>query len=338
MQRTPIADERVLVTGAAGFIGSHLVEALLRSGHHVVGVDRRAPTQDAAARENLARTPRDGRFTFERLDLVTDDLSDVVRHCGVVFHLAGIPGVRASWGERFTEYVNANILGTARLLDAVERAGVRRLVFASSSSVYGCTDRPSRETDATAPISPYGVTKLAAEQLCLAHSRRTDTELTVCALRYFTVYGPRQRPDMAIGRILTAALEDSPVTIYGDGGQRREFTYVSDVVTATIAAGRVPVPPPIVNVGGGASVTMTEVLKLAEELTGRTMPVTPAAPQHGDVNATQADLTVAYTALDDRPTVDLPDGMARHVRWLHSLDPQRRRALLLSSGGPQCAS
>ncbi len=330
-----VAHGRVLVTGAAGFIGSHLVEALLRSGHQVLGVDRRAPTDNAMARVNLAGSLGDARFTFAPLDLVADDLVDAVADCGAVFHLAGIPGVRASWGERFGDYVAANIMGTARLLNACEQAKVGRLVFASSSSVYGSVEGPSRETDATRPISPYGVTKLAAEQLCLAHSRRLDTGLVVCALRYFTVYGPRQRPDMAIGRVLTAALDDVPIELYGDGGQRREFTYVSDVVTATMAAARVPAPPPIVNVGGGASVTMSDVLKLAEELTGRPVPVVSAAAQAGDVTATEADLTLARAALDYQPVVGLEDGMARHLRWLETVGPQQRRALLHPPGRPR---
>jgi nucleoside-diphosphate-sugar epimerase len=249
---------RVLVTGAAGFIGSHLTEALLRTGHEVVGLDRRDPRTHSTAAVNLAGVLDHPRFTFRAADIVTGDLSEAVRGCDTVYHLAGLPGVRASWGERFAEYVAVNINGTARVLEAAATAGVRRLVFASSSSVYGSVVRPSRESDMTRPISPYGVSKLAAEQLCLANAARGD--LSVCALRYFTVYGPRQRPDMAIGRVLAAVLDGAAMTLFGDGGQQREFTYVSDVVAATMAAGAAPDPAPIVNVGGGASVTMLEVV------------------------------------------------------------------------------
>jgi nucleoside-diphosphate-sugar epimerase len=319
----------VLVTGAAGFIGSHLVEALLRSGYRVVGVDRRSPAANPTAATNLAGSLGDRAFTFIGLDVTTGDLTAPMRRCEAVFHLAAIPGVRASWGRRFEEYVTANIVGTARLLHACEQAGVRRLVFASSSSVYGGIDRPSRETDVTRPVSPYGVTKLAAEQLCLAHMGRRDSGLTVCGLRYFTVYGPRQRADMAMSRVLTAALDGVPLRLYGDGMQRREFTYVSDVVAATLAAARVPQPPPVVNVGGGESVTMTEVLKIAEGLTGRPVPVVPAGTQAGDVAATEADLTLARVALGYRPEVSLAEGMARHIEWLRAIGPERRHTLLL---------
>jgi nucleoside-diphosphate-sugar epimerase len=317
------AGGRVLVTGAAGFIGSHLVDALLHGGYRVFGVDRRSPSQDATAAANLADALCHPRFSFARLDVAVDDLGGQLDGCRAVFHLAAIPGVRASWGERFNEYVTANIVGTARLLQACERAGVPRLVYASSSSVYGSAWRPSRETDPTGPISPYGVTKLAAEQLCLAHAQRHDTGLRVCALRYFTVYGPRQRPDMAIGRLLTAALDGVPLQLYGDGSQRREFTYVSDVVTATIAAAQVPEPPPVVNVGGGTSRTMTEVLTLAAELTGKPVPVVRTAAQPGDVSTTEADLTLARAALAYQPQVDLAQGMARQIDWLRTAQPRQ---------------
>ena len=318
---------RVLVTGAAGFIGSHLVDALLATGHEVVGVDRRSPVDELTAEVNLAEALATPGFSFVPLDLTTAELAPVVRGCEVVFHLAGIPGVRSSWGAQFGEYVTSNILATARLLEVCERSGVRRIVVASSSSVYGTVRRASRESDPTRPISPYGVTKLAAEQLCLAHAHRRDTTLSAAGLRYFTVYGPRQRADMAIGRVLTAALDGLPLELYGDGSQRREFTYVSDVVAATIAAGWAHRPPPVVNVGGGASVTMSEVVELAGELAGSPVPVVRAAAQAGDVSMTEADLTVARAALGYQPTVGLRDGMARHLDWLRSVGSQRRRAL-----------
>jgi nucleoside-diphosphate-sugar epimerase len=327
-----VTSGHVLVTGAAGFIGSHLVEALSRSCHRVLGVDRRSPDHDPVAAVNLARSRDTARFTFVPLDLATDDLTAVVDRCAVVFHLAGLAGVRNSWGGRFDEYVTANITGTARLLDACRRAGVRRLVFASSSSVYGSAGRPSQEADAIRPLSPYGVTKLAAEQLCLAHARRPDTELTVSALRYFTVYGPRQRADMAIGRVLVAALDRVPLELYGDGTQRREFTYVTDAVAATIAAAHAESPPPVVNVGGGASVTMKEVLRVAADLTGGPVPVVPSGPQPGDVTTTQADLSLAWAALGYQPRVGLFEGMSRQLDWLRGLGAQGRRAMLSANG------
>jgi nucleoside-diphosphate-sugar epimerase len=324
---------RVLVTGAAGFIGSHLVDALLAAGDEVTGVDRRSPSAVPLATGNLAAALTAPQFAFTTLDLASGDVTSLVEGCDTVFHLAAVPGVRQSWGPRFAEYVHANITATACLLDACERAGVRRLVVASSSSVYGAVTGPSRETDAPQPISPYGVTKLAAEQLCLAYARRPDTTLTVSALRYFTVYGPRQRADMAIGRVLVAALDGLPLELYGDGKQRREFTYVADVVAATVAASRVPTPPPIANVGGGASVTMIEVLRLAEALTGRPVPVLAAEHQPGDVTVTEADLTVARASLGYEPAVGLADGMSRQLDWLTSLGAAGRRALYVAPGG-----
>jgi nucleoside-diphosphate-sugar epimerase len=243
---------RVVVTGAAGFIASHLVDALLRRGHEVIAADRRSVHNDMLAAVNLTLSVDHPRLRLHTIELVTEDLSHLLTGADTVFHLASVPGVRNSWGSRFDDYVTSNIVATHRLLSACEHTGVRRLVYASSSSVYGMSNGPSRETDPTGPISPYGVTKLAAEQLCLAHAGRPDTRLTVAALRYFTVYGPRQRPGMAISQVLLAALTGISVPLYGDGLQRREFTYVDDVVAATLAAATAEV----INVGGGSSVTM----------------------------------------------------------------------------------
>jgi nucleoside-diphosphate-sugar epimerase len=327
---------RVLVTGAAGFIGSHLVEKLLRSGYEVIGVDRRDPGTDPAAAVNLSGVLDHPGWRFVHADIADGELAGAMAGCAAVYHLAGIPGVRSSWGERFEEYVRTNVLGTARVIDAVTRAGVPRLVYASSSSVYGSVVRPSREDDMTRPISPYGVTKLAGEQLCLASATR-HRDLSVCTLRYFTVYGPRQRPDMAIGRVITSALDGAPMTLFGDGGQQREFTYVADVVAATVAAGTVPEPAPIVNVGGGASVTMTEVVKLAEKLTGRTVPLDVTDRQPGDVAVTGAVLDVAEQSLGYRATTGLETGMRHQMEWLRQRGPNGRRAWRTEKE-PQCAS
>jgi nucleoside-diphosphate-sugar epimerase len=317
---------KVLVTGAAGFIGSHLVEALLARGVTVVGLDRRRLGEHALAQENLAAAAGNPRFTPLCLDLYTDQLDEAVAGCDTVFHLAARPGVRASWGSEFLDYAQANVLGTHRLLGACVRSGVSRLVYASSSSVYGPADRPSREDDPTCPVSPYGVSKLAAEQLCLAYARRPDSRLSVVALRYFTVYGPRQRPDMAIGRLLFAAYTGFPVTIFGDGSQRREFTYISDVVAATISAAHVDTRYAVVNVGGGASVSMLGAIEAASKVTGRQVPVKVADAQAGDVPATSADLTLAGRLLGYWPTVGLHEGMARQSAWLVNLSRDRLAA------------
>jgi nucleoside-diphosphate-sugar epimerase len=317
---------QVLVTGAAGFIGSHLVDALLARGIRVVGLDRRRLGEHALADENLARATASPMFSPYCLDLAVDHLDKAVAGCDTVFHLAARPGVRPSWGREFLDYTQANVLGTHRLLDACTRQGVRRLVVASSSSVYGPADRPSREDDATCPVSPYGVSKLAAEQLCLAYARRAGSPLSVVALRYFTVYGPRQRPDMAMGRVLFAAYTGFPITLFGDGSQRREFTYVTDVISATVAAAHLDTQAALVNVGGGASVSMLAVIDEAARVTGRQVPVKVVAAQPGDVPTTAADLTRAGRLLGYWPTVGLREGLARQAAWLVNLPSERLAA------------
>jgi len=310
------ASRRVLVTGASGFIASHVVSALLDSGHDVVAVDRRAPAFDAVARSNIGDALGHPRLTFVPGDLNVLELDRLADGCDTVFHLAAVPGVRSSWGQQFAEYAASNIMATHRLLAACERVGTRRLVFASSSSVYGPASRPSRETDVTCPVSPYGISKLAAEQLCLSHARRPDTTLTAVALRYFTVYGPRQRADMAITRVLSAALTGQRIELYGDGTQRRDFTFVSDVVDATLAAASIDADAVAVNVGGGSSVSMLDIIQMAERVTERSVQVRPTGAQPGDVSATAADLTLARVLLDYEPKVPLLDGLSRHATWL----------------------
>lgn len=314
------------MTGAAGFIGSHLVEGLIARDVHVHALDRRQFGVDAIADENLGGVAAHPLCAPIWADLTHDDLNDAVEGCDTVFHLAARPGVRESWGEDFDDYLRSNVHGTRRLLEACVRGGVRRLVFASSSSVYGPGQRPSRETDPTCPVSPYGVSKLAAEQLSLAYARRADSDLTVVALRYFTVFGPRQRPDMAIGRLLFAASTGLPIEIYGDGSQRRDFTYVTDVVEATIAAAGADVTAAVINVGSGTSTAMHQVVELVAHVTGRPVPITAVATQPGDVRATAADLTEARRVLDYRPTVELREGIARQSAWLVNLPPSRLAA------------
>jgi nucleoside-diphosphate-sugar epimerase len=307
----------VVVTGAAGFIGSHLTDALLTRGTDVIGADRRSFTDDVAAR-NLANAIETPGLRLRTLDLSVDRLDGLVADATTVFHLAAVPGVRESWAERFDDYVASNIVATQRLLAACERAGVARFVFASSSSVYGPASRPSREGDPTYPMSPYAATKLAAENLCLAHAARTDTTMSVAVLRYFTVYGPRQRASMGISRVLSAILTGEQVPLYGDGQQRREFTYVDDIVEATLTAATVSddIDGEVVNIGGGQSVSMVKVIRLAGEIAGRRVAVRPEAAQAGDVEATAADLSRAQRLLGYRPGVDLREGMRRQLTWM----------------------
>jgi nucleoside-diphosphate-sugar epimerase len=314
-----VAPAKVVVTGAAGFVGSHLVDRLLDVGHVVVALDRRDLAVDPVARLNLASALTHPRCRWVEADLTQMHFDTVLDGVDTVFHLAAVPGVRKSWGTGFPGYVTANVLATNQLLGACVRAGVRRLVYASSSSVYGPIVTASKETHATAPLSPYGVTKLAGEQLCLAHAMRPGSRLTVVALRFFSVYGPRQRPDMAIGRMLAAALSGTPYTLFGDGTQRRDFTYVGDVVEATVAAGRADASAIVVNVGGGTSVSMAEALRHAGGVIGSPVRVNAVATQAGDVAVTAADLSVARALLGYRPRTDLRSGMTVQAEWLRSL-------------------
>ncbi|HUZ25961.1 MAG TPA: NAD-dependent epimerase/dehydratase family protein [Streptosporangiaceae bacterium] len=311
--------ERVLVTGVAGFIGSHLAEGLLGRGVAVTGVDSRSPASDPGAAENLAGLVGRDDFHLVVADLVTADLTPLLEDVPVVFHLAAMAGVRRSWGDRFADYLACNVIATQRLLEACAAAEVPRLVAASSSSVYGhASTGPSREDDPLAPASPYGVTKLAAERLCAAYATRRQASTSVVALRYFTVYGPRQRPDMAISRILRAAISGRGVPLYGDGRQRRDFTYVSDAVAATMAAATADTQMAVVNVGSGRSTTLKEVLDLVAAITGGAVPVLHRLDQPGDVEVTAADLTRAQELLGYQPSTDLAAGLRQQWTWLTS--------------------
>ncbi len=310
------ASIRAVVTGAAGFIGGHLTTRLVADGVEVCGLDRHDPDSDLTARRNLAEAFGHSRFTFHHVDVLTPGWEPVLIGADVVFHLAAVPGVRPSWGSAFDEYASCNVIATQRVMNAAIQARVPRVVVASSSSVYGRTDGcPSAEETPTQPLSPYGVTKLATETLALAHAQRRDSLTTVAALRYFTVYGPGQRSDMLIGRVLSAALQGTPLTVYGSGEQRRDFTYVDDVVDATLAAGRSPVSGAF-NVGAGSATSVRDVLRVAERLTGNPIPTRPASAADGDAPATLADSTLASDVFGWRPRVDLQAGMRRHLEWL----------------------
>lgn len=319
---------QVLVTGGAGFIGSHLVEALLARGDQVTVVDT-AVTITNAASGNLAQVWEHPRLRVGGVDLAGAELVRWVSGCDVVYHLAARAGVRESWGPAFEAYARANILGTHRLVEACEQVGVPRLVMASSASVYGPTSRPSREQDQLRPLSPYGVTKLAAEQLCLAHARRPLARLQVTVLRYFSVYGPRQRPDMAVHRIIDAALTGRPVWVFGDGSQRRDFTHVSDIVAATLAAADVDGRDLVVNVAGGRAVPLSEVVRLVGQAAGVPVPVVAAAAADGDVAATHADLSRARRLLGYRPQVGLAEGLQEQIAWMRA----HREAEASAEGG-----
>jgi UDP-glucose 4-epimerase len=307
---------KAVVTGAAGFIGSHLCEALLADGHEVLGLDAFTDYYPRAAKEaNLAvcRDHRSFRLVEGRLQDL--DLRGVLEGAGQVFHLAAQAGVRASWGREFAQYTDHNVLATQRLLEAALAAGRPRIVYASSSSVYGDAPAlPLREDARCQPVSPYGVTKLAAEHLGLLY--HGSFGVPVVSLRYFTVYGPRQRPDMAFHRFLKAARDGEAVHIYGDGGQTRDFTYVADIVAATRAAADSGRPGGVYNVGGGERIALRDVLRRIEDVTGRRLTLVREEVQKGDMRDTFADTAAARADLAFRSTVPLGEGLEREWRWI----------------------
>ncbi len=293
------------MTGSAGFIGSHLVEALEAAGHTVVGVDAFTDYYDEALKEENAS----GREVV-RIDLALEPLE--LDGVDGVFHLAGQPGVR-SFGDVFEQYVRRNILATQRVFEAAAAAAVR-VVFASSSSVYGNAERyPTPEELVPQPISPYGITKLACEHLACAYAGSFD--LDVVALRYFTVYGPRQRPDMAFTRIVTALVQERPFELYGDGSRSRGFTYVADAVAATIAAMEGAPSGTTYNVGGGGEATMSEAIELAQRISGRRLEVRGGREAAGDVRRTAADTTRIRAELGWEPRVALEEGLTAQWQW-----------------------
>jgi UDP-glucose 4-epimerase len=318
----PATKPRVVVTGAAGFIGSHLCDRLLALGHRVVGIDSLTDYYEPILKvRNLESLRAHPHFTFEELDLVKADLRSVLRGANVIYHLAGRPGVRRSWGDQFDRYVRDNLLATQRLLESLQDTPIDRLVFAGSSSVYGEAEMfPTKESALPRPVSPYGVTKLAAEHLALLYTKNFG--LPVVSVRYFTVYGPRQRPDMAFSRFMQAIVDGAPIEIYGDGEQTREFTYVSDAVEGTIQAASADVVGQVVNLGGGSRVTVNQVLATLEDLSGTRArrKILPAAP--GDPTHTGASIDLARDRLGWEPQVSLREGLTRQWEWFRAA--QRR--------------
>ena len=313
------SQETCLVTGAAGFIGSHLAEALAASGQRVIGVDAFVDFYPRALKEsNLSALGQEPTFQFIETDLRTADLNQLLAGVDYVFHLAAQAGVRTSWGEGFASYVENNVLGTQRLLEAAKQNQVKRVIYASSSSVYGnAAVQPAREDSPTLPISPYGVTKLAAEHLCRLYA--TEHGLPTISLRYFTVYGPRQRPDMAFHKFIRAILTGQPIAIYGDGEQSRDFTCVGDIVSANLAAMHRGRDGACYNLGGGTRVTVNEVLRLLEEITGKRANVNYQSRQYGDARHTSADTTAARSELGFSPCFTLEEGLRKEVEWLGEL-------------------
>jgi UDP-glucuronate 4-epimerase len=305
----------VLVTGAGGFIGSHLCDALLALGHRVTGIDCFTDYYRIALKaRNLALAAQNPNFRLVEADVVEADLLQLMDGVEVIYHLAGQPGVRGSWGEQFEVYTRNNILATQRLLEANLAKGRVPVVYASSSSAYGNQKvMPLDEAVAPAPQSPYGVTKLGAEHLCRLYSQVHG--LPTVSLRLFTVYGPRQRPDMAFHRFLSAVAAGDEITVYGDGRQTRDFTFVEDVVAAFIAAGEVcaagQMVAPVMNVAGGSRASMLDVLAAVTALTPHKIRVRHQPPQPGDVQDTWADTKLATHMLGFKPRTELREGLER---------------------------
>ena len=312
---------RYLVTGCAGFIGSTLTDTLLAEGSEVLGVDSFTDYYPRAAKEAALKDARGHpSFTLLEHDLTAGSLPESsLEGIDGIFHLAARPGVRASWGTGFEAYVDDNILATHAVADAAGARGIR-LVFASSSSIYGdALAYPTAEDTSPSPISPYGVTKLACEHLVAAHAR--DSGLEYVALRYFTVYGPRQRPDMAFTRLVAALVADREFEIYGDGRQSRDFTFVGDAVSATLAAMRGSSTGAIYNVGGGSEAALRDVVSLVEELAGRPLKVRYGERAAGDVRRTLADTTRIRSELAWEPQTDLRSGLAAQLDAAGALAP-----------------
>jgi nucleoside-diphosphate-sugar epimerase len=303
---------RYLVTGCAGFIGSHLAERLLRRGDDVVGVDVFTDYYPRERKEtNLAEARTYPGFSFTELDLADASLEPLVTDTDGVFHLAAQPGVRGSWGDTFAVYVRDNIHATQRLLEAAA-AAKRRVVMASSSSVYGNAEAyPTSEGALPRPVSPYGVTKLACESL--ARSYFESLGLEVISLRYFTVYGPRQRPDMAFSRIISALLTGETFRLFGTGQQSRDFTYVGDAVEATLAAMADGPGTRVYNVGGGSETTLERVIEICEGLAGKRLDVRYEPAALGDVRRTAADTSLVRSELGWTPGTELEDGLAAQL-------------------------
>ncbi|MFV9431963.1 NAD-dependent epimerase/dehydratase family protein [Rhodococcus aetherivorans] len=313
---------KAIVTGAAGFIGHTLVKRLLDEGYDVVGVDCFTDYYNTDIKRRNIDTiiDKNNKFNLVEADLRTVDLGALLSDAEVIFHQSGQPGVRKSWGNDFLHYTEMNINATQRLLEAARAAkNLKRLVYASSSSVYGDAETyPTKETDLPRPVSPYGVSKLAAEHLCSLYAKNFGIPIT--SLRYFTVYGPSQRPDMAFTRFLRAAIDRSTISIFGDGTQVRDFTYVDDIVNANLMCSQsAEAPGSIYNVAGGSNASVNDVLKVIEEITGSPLNVEYVTSVVGDVKRTGGDITSISSSVGWEPNVNLRSGLERHWEWAQSV-------------------
>lgn len=308
--------EIALVTGCAGFIGSHLTERLLELGFNVVGIDCFTDYYSRKIKEsNLENAKKNKNFKFIENDILDINLDKLLESIDYIFHEAAQGGVRASWGKEFEIYTKNNILATQKLLESCKNFNIKKFIYASSSSVYGDAEKfPMSETDVTKPISPYGVSKLASEHLCQLYWK--NFSVPTISLRYFTVYGPRQRPDMAFHKFIRAILLDEKIEIFGDGSQTRDFTYISDAVEANILAINSHVNGEVFNIGGGSKISINEVIKILEKITGKKANVKYKEKQKGDVKDTHADISKVKKILGYKPKVQIEEGLKKQVEWV----------------------
>lgn len=306
--------DKCLVTGAAGFIGSHLVEKLVSSGFYVVGIDSFTNYYNQEQKErNIKGLINLPNFTFISADILRDNLPSLVKDIDYCFHLAGEPGVRLSWGQTFQNYLHLNVLTTQKLLESLKNVSVKKFIYASSSSVYGACDLPMKEVNLPKPISPYGVTKFAAEQIC--HAYWHNHKIPTVALRYFTVYGPRQRPDMAFSRMIRCLEEGEIFYVYGDGRQTRDFTYVDDIVEATISAAKSGASGEVINTGGGSRANLLEIIEILQKISGKKLKFEHIEGQKGDPADTLADLEKARKYLNYKAKTSLEQGLREQFQW-----------------------
>lgn len=307
---------KCIVTGAAGFIGSSLCERLLNQGFDVIGIDFFVNYYPRILKEkNIENLKKSTKFVFIEGDLLNIDLLSLISNSDYIFHHAAQAGVRASWGRDFSIYTENNIMATQRLLEVCKERNIAKFIFASSSSVYGdCPDIPMRENSIPSPVSPYGVSKLASEQLCYLYWKNFN--VPVVSLRYFTVYGSRQRPDMAFNKFIKAILKDEEIIMYGDGEQTRDFTYIDDIVTANILAMNKGQNGKVYNIGGGSRVSLNTVIDMLTKVIGKTLKINRLERQKGDMEHTLADITKAKQELGYEPTVRLEKGLEKEYMWI----------------------
>ena len=302
---------KALVTGCAGFIGSHLADKLLEFGYEVIGIDCFTDYYPKGIKEaNISNALKNKNFKFIEEDILEMDKLPEVDY---TFHLAAQAGVRASWGKSFEIYTRNNIEATQKLLEFYKDRKIKKFVYASSSSVYGDAELPMREDSLLKPVSPYGVTKLAGENLCYLYWK--NYEVPTVSLRYFTVYGPRQRPDMAIHKFVKAIFKGKGITVFGDGTQTRDFTYVDDAIDANILAAINDVVGEVFNVGGGSRISVNALVDEIEKIVGKKAKIKYVGKQKGDVRDTWADVNKAKKELEWKPKARIEEGLKKFVDW-----------------------